>query len=119
MFFVLPVHLMAQSINPDVIKMQAMLEKGKALFQAGDLEGAISQFKKADDLEPGLASFELAKAYKILGNSADQYTYLARHLKSGYKIPRKDIMLDPVFSDLDRNREWIRFWSDRWYSDKE
>ena len=141
----LPVQLLGQSLNPDLLRMQAALEKsdysavlannilpgdrseraiyylqkGKAEFLLGNIEKSTILLTSANDLIPGLASLELAHCYKILGNKQQLFSYLAEHLNSDSKSPRKDIMLDPVFSDLDRDRDWIRFWSDKWYSELE
>ncbi len=145
LMFVLPFKLMGQSFNPDLIKMQADIEKddylsalsqksvpvnndekavyymllGKAEYGLGNIESSVKLFEVAEKFTPGIASIYLARSYKLLGNKPSLFKYLESHLKSDFKLPLKDIMLDPVFSDLDRDRDWIRFWSIDWYTESE
>ncbi len=93
--------------------------KGNCAYQLGDLETAIQLFNQVERLNRGAAALELARCYKLKDDYTQMFKYLAEHLNSSKKMPRKEIMLDPVFSDLDRDREWIRFWSDSWYDENE
>ncbi len=143
--FVLPFQLMGQSFNPDLIKMLAGIEKGeyesvlafksvpvnntekavyylllgKAEYGLGNIESSVKLFEVSEEINPGIASLNLARCYKLLGDRPSLFKYLEIHLKSDSKLPLKDIMLDPVFSDLDRDRKWIKFWSVNWYSEIE
>ncbi len=54
-----------------------------------------------------------------LDNRDQAYAYLRNHLNSEQRLPMNRVMGDPVFVDLERDREWIRFWSGNWYSPKD
>ena len=111
----------ATNINPPGIedKAQYFITKGQAELEQGNYWEAEQHFLKVEELFPGRASINLARLYAQSGNKDLLFTYLEKHLKSGYKIKEKDIMLDPSFSRLDSDRDWIRFWSGDWYSKEE
>lgn len=142
----LPLCLVAQDFNPSLLRMQAQynrgdfeavandyqfvpeedggrglfyLLKGRAAYQLGDITGSIEYLKNAEQSSPGMAALDLAHSYKLAGDKQQLFFYLEKHLKSEYKLPRKEIMLDTVFADLDRDRDWIRFWSGNWYDEQD
>lgn len=91
--------------------------KGNTHYQLGEYDQAIVYFEEAERIIPGSASLEIARSYLLIGNKTDMFRYLSAYLERPDKLPRKDIMLDPVFSNLDNDREWIRLWSKKWYDD--
>jgi tetratricopeptide (TPR) repeat protein len=93
------------------------LTKGRAAFELGQYDESVNFLNKAGELEPGIETLDLARAYRKTGDMDKMYSNLEKHLTSDYKLPRKEIMLDPVFANLDRDRSWIRFWSQGWYNE--
>ncbi len=91
--------------------------KGSCAFQLNEPDEAIKFFEQAELINRGSAALELAHCYIRKDDKTQMFKYLAEHLNSPYKLSRKEIMLDPEFSNLDRDREWIRFWSNNWYDE--
>jgi len=141
----LPGVLLSQDFRPELLKMRILFDqeeyekalsieiapgsniegklfyfiKAECAYHQGNIDEAIRFYERVERLDKGAASLELARCWKLKSDLGQMFNYLAEHINSSYKIPRKDIMLDTVFSDLDRDREWIRFWSDRWYDEKD
>lgn len=139
----LPVFVIGQVINPQLLRKKALhnqgnytealaisiipsddseehlnyMIQGECAFKSGDIDLALDYFQKAENMNPGSAAIELARCYRMAGDNRKMFEYLAIHLDSPDKLPRKDIFLDPAFSGLDRDREWIRFWSKPWYNE--
>jgi len=96
-----------------------ILARGRSAYSLGDYSTAIQFFRQAESLKPGIAALDLARSYLKQGDKNRMFESLEDHMNSPYKLPRKDIMLDPVFKDLDSDRYWIRFWSGNWYSEED
>jgi len=141
----LPIQIYGQEVKSEIMKIQALIAQGeykevlssgvsggsqseqvllsmamgKSSCSLGDYNTAIQFFQQAEVSKPGIAALDLARSYMNLGDKNRMFESLADHMNSPYKLPRKDIMLDPVFKDLDRDRDWIRFWSGNWYNEED
>ena len=90
---------------------------GKAAFLTGKYAEAIQAFEQRTKLpQPGIAFLELAKVYFMQEDFDSGYEFLAKHLQSPSKLPYNNIISDRAFENLDRDRRWIRFWSENWYT---
>jgi Tfp pilus assembly protein PilF len=65
------------------------------------------------------ALYLLALNYMALNDCPKAMDYLGKHLADKNHYPEKRIRLDPAFSKLDNNRDWIHLWQTEWYSDRE
>jgi len=93
---------------------------GKAAFQYGDYDLALTAYKKRSELDDsGMAYYQLARINFINNQKSTGYEFLVTHLKSDNHLPLKVILTDEVFDNLVRDREWIRFWSKEWYNEKD
>jgi len=142
----IPLRVHCQEVDSSLLRMQAMyargdyqsimdmglnnqlsddelvisyLIRGRAAYQLADYARAIGYYNRVEEIKAGMASLDLAHAYRLTGDNEQMFRYLRKHLESEYKLPRKEIMLDPVFSGLERDRDWIRFWSEGWYDEND
>lgn len=93
---------------------------GRATFETGDLERSRDIYHKSLELSgPGYATYQLARISFLLKSNSEGYSFLRSYMKSGDHIPYREIMADEAFEDLTQDREWIRFWSDDWFTEKD
>lgn len=88
---------------------------GLSFYEQDRNRDAIDNFLVAEKLSPGLASFMLAKAYAREGLLDKSLEYLEINLKSNYKKPESNILLDKDLSLFENRKEWINFWRDNTY----
>ncbi|MDT8400420.1 MAG: tetratricopeptide repeat protein [Bacteroidales bacterium] len=91
-------------------------ERGDAYLKKGETEAAIDDFKMANNLKPGSAYLGLARAYAINNEGEKAITSLQQHLKSEFKLARKEILLDSYFSSLEETAGWRQLWKGKWYN---
>ncbi|HDZ40181.1 MAG TPA: tetratricopeptide repeat protein [Bacteroidetes bacterium] len=94
-------------------------ERGDAYIMQGETEAAISDFMMANKLKPGSGYLGLARAYAINNDGEKAITNLQQHLKSEFKLDRKEILLDSYFSSLEETAEWRQLWKAKWYNSLE
>lgn len=100
-------------------QMRSALAMGQALSGLGKLDESnkwliqVSGDGKAD------AFYCLAKNYLAMNDFSAAIQFLGKHLADKEHYPEKFIRMDPDFSKLENNREWIHLWQTEWYSDPE
>ncbi|MEA1876240.1 MAG: tetratricopeptide repeat protein [Bacteroidota bacterium] len=93
---------------------------GETAFQAGDYDKALSAYKKRCELKnPAMSHYMLSKIYFLSNNSSLGYKSIRDHLASDHRISLQHILADEAFDSQVRDREWIRFWSEDWYTEKD
>lgn len=91
---------------------------GKAAFETGDFELAKTTYHKRSEFDNSeMALYQLSRLAFIMNNRAEGYEFLRRYLLSDNHISYKKILVDNAFEGLDKDREWIRFWSEDWFSE--
>jgi tetratricopeptide (TPR) repeat protein len=72
-----------EEIEPDAETARLVFNSGVALFQAGDLEGAVARFERALEMDPELAPAYsvLASLYLNLGQYEESIANAQRHLE--------------------------------------
>jgi len=93
--------------------------KGKALLILGNIKEAEEAFAMASRLSPGSGALGMAYLYSKTGENEKALSFLEIHLRSEFKSPEKDILLDPNFKKLESTSAWKEFWSNDWYTDLE
>ncbi|MGM0667056.1 MAG: tetratricopeptide repeat protein [Bacteroidota bacterium] len=93
--------------------------RGDALLSRGDVRGAIDDFVMAGMLEPGAGSLGLARAYAMSNDIEQAVSSLKEHLRSDFKLPRREILLDSSFLSLESTPEWRELWKGKWYTQLE
>src|SRR6056297_1008561 len=95
---------------------EATFQRGKLLFKEGRIEASKNDFIRVNKRFKGKASFMLAKAESRLDNPEQAIFYIRQHLNSRYKLPQKEILLDPDLVSLEHHPEWKNLWSEKtWY----
>lgn len=93
---------------------------GLCLFESKDYQGALELFSIVDKQKKGMGSFYLAKIEFRLNRTELALKYLREHLDSRYKMPEKDILLDPDLGQLENHPGWQQLWNEKeWYSEKD
>ncbi|HKK40850.1 MAG TPA: tetratricopeptide repeat protein [Bacteroidales bacterium] len=91
-------------------------ERAEASVLKGDYSSAISDYNEADKLSAGSGEYGLARIYALKGDAATSTYHLALSMKSSFRKPEKEIMLDPAFKAIEKSQEWRQFWKQNWYS---
>ncbi|MCK5822058.1 MAG: tetratricopeptide repeat protein [Bacteroidales bacterium] len=93
---------------------------GEAAFQTGDYDKSLKAYLRRIELEnPGQAHYQLARIYFINKQSVLGYKALRAHLNTDNRLFIQQILADEAFDHKESDREWIRFWSEGWYSEKD
>jgi tetratricopeptide (TPR) repeat protein len=95
------------------------LIKGRCLLGLSMPSKAIQLFHRADSLQEGTASFDMARAYASQGMDSMAVAYLRRHLTSPDRLPEQVVKLDPAFRQIERKRSWINLWKTEFYTEQE
>ena len=90
--------------------------RGECFFQQKQYFEALSDYKKADSLDNGFASFQIAKCYALLGNNSIAIEYIKKNLTSKYKEPQSAFKLEKTFGNIQKTKEWKDLWKQDWYS---
>ncbi|HBS87929.1 MAG: hypothetical protein A2W91_10570 [Bacteroidetes bacterium GWF2_38_335] len=98
---------------------EANLMAGKAYYEMGNFEKAISCFTQANSGKNNVADLELAKAYASLNNNPEAVKFLENHLKSSYKETKIKIFNEPAFKNLQETDLWNNLWKEEWYTPAE
>jgi hypothetical protein len=79
---------------------------------------AREAFYEAEKLVEGVGTLYLAKTEVRLNHPGLALKYLREHLSSRYRIPEKEILLDPELSKLEGSPGWQQLWNENsWYSE--
>lgn len=98
------------------IRYQFYLIKGQALLKASRYEEAIENFLQAERHRPGIASYQLARTYCIIGDSADCTEWTRKNLQSAFREPESKYQLNSDFKFAQSLKEWHNLWQIEWYS---
>jgi tetratricopeptide (TPR) repeat protein len=97
-----------------------MMNLGLCHFKMNNFPAAREGFYQVEKRWEGMGSFYLAKTELRLNHPELALKYLRVHLSSRYKLPEKDILLDPDLSQLEGSSAWQLLWNEKnWYSQSE
>ena len=113
------VSLFNRAIETRGAQPELLLKLAETHYSSGDYGQAIELAGEADRQEEGKGSYLLAQSYARSGQAESAIRLLESHLKSGYKKPRHEILLDPAFESLEESPAWKSLWRQTWYSDAE
>ena len=95
------------------------LERGELYLSTNDVEKAIFDFNKANNLSSGSGEYGLAKSYSQLGDAKNAIAHLEKNQASPYKKAEKVVLLDDYFSKISKSSEWNQYIRKEWYSSLE
>ncbi|MCX6257015.1 MAG: tetratricopeptide repeat protein [Bacteroidia bacterium] len=95
------------------------LNRAESYYSLHKFDLAITDFRKADQLRPGVATYRIACCYAALGNTKEATASLETHLRSEYKLPESKIKLDKSFTGIENSAEWKNLWLNDWYNKQE
>ncbi len=95
------------------------LTMGQALAGLKKIEESNTWLLKVHGAAGAEANYCLAKNAIALNDYNAAIGYLSKHLADLNHYQEKQIRLDPDFSVLENNREWIHLWQKDWYSEVE
>lgn len=105
----------ANDIEPG--ESSILMNLGLCYFNMNNFPAAWEAFYEAEKRREGLGSLYLAKTEVKLNHPQLALKYLRIHLSSRYKIPEKEILLDPDLSQLEGSPGWQQLWNEEeWYS---
>ena len=93
--------------------------RAEAFLLTGDIDAAVSDYIMANKLKPGSGYLGLARSYAISNDTEKAIGNLQNHLRSDFRLPRKEILLDAYFSSLEETPEWRQLWKNKWYNQLE
>lgn len=96
--------------NPDIAYY-----RGLTLMRKGETDLAMPDLQKVESAEKGRASFYLAQIMAMKGDLENTLRYLDINLQSAYKVPEKDIFLDPAMAKFEKDPAWTGFWKEAKY----
>lgn len=96
--------------------MRVALTMGQALSGMGRYDESNKWLLQVTDEGAADAFYSLAKNYLAMNDLPAAIQYLGKHLADKNHYPEKLILLDPAFSKLDNNRDWIHLWQTEWYT---
>lgn len=95
-----------------------LMNLGLCQFTLNNFPAARDVFYEAEKRWEGLGSLYLAKTEVRLNHPELALKYLRQHLESKYKIPERDILLDPELSLLEGTEGWQVLWNEKaWYKE--
>lgn len=97
-----------------------LMNLGLSYFRLNKIPAAKEAFYEVEKRRKGMASLYLARIEVRLNHPELALKYLREHLSSKYKIPEKEILLDPDLSRLEGNKAWQQLWNEKdWYSESD
>ncbi len=93
----------------------AWLGKGEGYFGLKQYDQALKDFYKAQSMESNVSSLWIAKCYAMKSDPVNSMKALENHMRSPYKLPEKEIVMEPAFQKVERTKEWRSFWKNEWY----
>lgn len=96
--------------------MRAALTMGQALSGLGRYDESNKWLLQVSGEGAAEATYCLAKNYLAMNDFPLAIQYLGKHLADKNHYSEKQIRLDPAFSKLDNNRDWIHLWQTEWYT---
>ncbi len=97
--------------------LDALYYRGLCYFNEKNYDAAKKDFLQLNRQRKAMGSLMLAKIEVRLNHTGLAINYLREHLSSSYKLPEKEILLDPDLMKLEKKEEWKALWQEReWYS---
>ena len=94
-----------------------LMNLGLCHFKMNNFPAAREVFNEAEKRWEGLGSLYLAKTEVRLNHPELALKYLRIHLSSRYRLPEKEILLDPELSQLEGSPGWQQLWNEKdWYN---
>ncbi|MBN1387539.1 MAG: tetratricopeptide repeat protein [Bacteroidales bacterium] len=90
--------------------------RAEAYLLKGDIDAAVNDYAMANKLKPGSGYLGLARSYTLSNETEKAIDNLQYHLKSDFRLPRKEILLDPYLSSLEDTPGWRQLWKNEWYN---
>lgn len=97
-------------------RMRSALAMGQVFSGLGKFGESNSWLRQVTGEGLAEAYYFMARNYVALNDFASAVEYLGKHLADKNHLPKKQILLDPAFSKLENNRDWIHLWQTDWYS---
>lgn len=97
-------------------RYQYFILKGQALLLNQQYNDAIDAFSQAEKNHPGVASFHLAEAFCVIGDTLNCIEWTQKNLQSGFREPESSFLLNNDFKFAQRLKEWHDIWLKEWYS---
>ena len=110
---------LSQSLPVRQEDQRVYLHRAEAWQMLGNSNMALADLLKAEELQPGSASFRLARLYALSGQDSMALRFLREHLGCVCREPRRVIMSEPAFRKLERTRQWVNLWKEEWYTELE
>jgi tetratricopeptide (TPR) repeat protein len=95
------------------------LKLAEIAFIRQDYGAAITWAEQANDRAAGSGDYIISQCHALESRPARSVEYLEKHLRSDYKKPRHEILLDPSFSGIENSEHWKSLWKQTWYSESE
>ncbi|MDX2413803.1 MAG: tetratricopeptide repeat protein [Bacteroidales bacterium] len=103
-------------INKVPKNFTAIYERGMVHYYLNMFPSADKDFRLVNQRYKERASLMLAKTELRLNHPEIAIKYLREHLESSYRIPEKDLLLDPELSSLEGTSLWNELWREKeWY----
>ena len=83
-----------------------LLRLADACYHSGDMAPAMDYLKRVETISPGKGCYMLARIHASMGNIVEAVGYLERHLRSPYRLPSREILLDEAYFGIEDTREW-------------
>ena len=113
-------HYFNKAIAVNSSDYTAIFNRGMLYYAMSEFPAASKDFRLVNKRFPGKASLMLSKTEAKLNHLDIAIKYLREHLESNYKIPEKEILLDPDFNKLEGTLEWKKLWREKeWYRPNE
>ncbi|MEW5846610.1 MAG: tetratricopeptide repeat protein [Bacteroidota bacterium] len=97
-------------------RYQYYLIKGQAQLKANLFKEAIENFLQAEKQRAGVASYQLARAYCLTGDTLNCIEWTRRNLQSVFREPESKYQLNSDFKFAQSLKEWQNLWLNEWYS---
>ena len=111
--------LFTRALDKDGDKPDLYLKLAETCLQSGNFLETIELARKANILEKGKGDYMIARASAMSGQAAEAMIFLEKHMKSPFRLPRHEILLDPAFTGIEKTESWRTFWKHTWYTEEE
>lgn len=95
---------------------QFWVRRGEIRYFQGEYQSSLESLLKADKLKRNSSSFQLAKCYCMLGDTASCFSWLQVHLGLSDKVKESVVKLEPAFDKISTTKHWKLLWNKEWYS---
>jgi tetratricopeptide (TPR) repeat protein len=89
--------------------------RGEAFLKSKDYAKSLADYKNANTYIAGIGEYGMSELFAIKGDVAASLAHLEMNINSPFRKSEKEIMLNPVFSLIDRTPDWRQFWKEDRY----